>query len=60
MHVEKGIDVLPYTDYPPLRFENGDVFELTYHENDGGVLKRYYTVDGTVWEGLRCTRELEL
>ena len=60
VHVEKGIDVLPYTDYPPLRFENGDVFELTYHENDGGVLKRYYTVDGTVWEGLRCTRELEL
>jgi len=58
--IQKGNDVLPYNNYPPCGIRPGDVFEILYHQKDGRDEKTYYIADGTVWQGMRCTIELNI
>jgi len=52
--------VLPYNNYPPINIEFGQVFVIDYYKLDGGVVRRFYIADGTVWNDLPCTREFIL
>ena len=49
--------VLPYHNYPPIHIEDGQVFVVDYHTKTGGVDRKYYVADGTVWQDMLCTRE---
>lgn len=57
---EKLNDVLPYNNYPPIEFENGQVFVIDYHKKDGTVDRKYYIADGTVWQDRPSTRQLNI
>lgn len=50
-------DVLPYNNYPPIRFQIGQVFVIDYHTVGGGVERKYYIADGTVWQNMPSTRQ---
>ncbi|MCR5682369.1 MAG: AraC family transcriptional regulator [Clostridiales bacterium] len=58
--VELTDEVLPYNNYPPVEIRPGDVFEVTYFQRSGEVVKGYYLADGTVWESLPCTRQFKV
>ncbi len=51
------VDVLPYNNYPQIKIEQGQVFVIDYHKNDGSVERRYYAADGTVWKDMPSTRQ---
>ena len=51
-------DVLPYNNYPPIRFQIGQVFVIDYHTYRGEVERRYYIADGTVWQDMPSTRQI--
>jgi len=54
----KDSDVLPYNNYPPIAIEVGQVFVIDYHKKEGGIDRRVYLADGTVWQGLESTRRI--
>jgi AraC-like DNA-binding protein len=54
----KDSEVLPYNNYPPIAIEVGQVFVIDYHKKEGGIDRRVYLADGTVWQGLDSTRRL--
>ena len=49
--------VLPYNNYPPINIEIGQIFVIDYYKSNGGVERRYYMSDGTVWKDMPCTNE---
>ena len=49
-------EVLPYNNYPPISFQIGQVFVIDYHTRSGGIERRYFIVDGTVWQDMPSTR----
>ena len=51
-------EVLPYNNYPPMAIEVGQVFVIDYHKKEGGIDRRVYLADGTVWQGLDSTRRI--
>lgn len=51
-------EVLPYNNYPPIKFEEGQIFAVDYHTKAGPVERVFYIADGTVWDGMTCTRKL--
>ena len=53
---EKLEDVLPYNNYPPISFQIGQVFVIDYHTVGGGIDRKYYIADGTVWQDMPSTR----
>lgn len=53
---QKDSEVLPYNNYPPIAIEVGQVFVIDYHKKEGGIDRRVYLADGTVWQGLDSTR----
>ena len=53
-------NVLPYNNYPPIVIEVGQVFVVDYHTTKGTVERRYYIADGTVWEDMPSTREIDV
>ena len=55
---EKGFDVLPYNNYPPIKIEIGQVFVIDYHTKKETIDRRYYISDGTVWQDMPSTRRL--
>ena len=55
---ERGNDVLPYNNYPPIRIWPGDVFKIVYHRKDGTTEETYYIADELIWEGMRCARQI--
>jgi hypothetical protein len=50
-------EVLPYNNYPPIKIDIGQVFVIDYHTKDGGIDRKYYIADGTVWQDMPSTRE---
>ena len=52
--------LLPYNNYPPINIEEGQVFVIDYYTKDGGVERKYYVADGTVWQDMLCTREIAI
>lgn len=54
----KDSEVLPYNNYPPIAIEAGQVFVIDYHKKEGGIDRRVYLADGTVWQGLDSTRRI--
>lgn len=54
----KDSEVLPYNNYPPMAIEVGQVFVIDYHKKEGGIDRRFYLADGTVWQGLASTRRI--
>lgn len=54
----KDSEVLPYNNYPPIAIEVGQVFVIDYHKKEGGIDRRVYLADGTVWHGLDSTRRI--
>ena len=54
----KDSEVLPYNNYPPIAIEVGQVFVIDYHKKEGGIDRRVYLADGTVWQGLDSTRRI--
>lgn len=54
----KDSEVLPYNNYPPIAIEVGQVFVIDYHKKEGGIDRRIYLADGTVWQGLESTRRI--
>lgn len=54
----KDSEVLPYNNYPPIAIEEGQVFVIDYHKKEGGIDRRVYLADGTVWQGLDSTRRI--
>ncbi len=54
----KDSEVLPYSNYPPIAIEVGQVFVIDYHKKEGGIDRRVYLADGTVWQGLDSTRRI--
>ena len=50
-------EVLPYNNYPPIKIDIGQVFIIDYHTKDGGIDRKYYIADGTVWQDMPSTRE---
>ena len=55
---KKDSEVLPYNNYPPIAIEVGQVFVIDYHKKEGGIDRRVYLADGTVWQGLDSTRRI--
>ena len=55
---QKDCEVLPYNNYPPIAIEVGQVFVIDYHKKEGGIDRRVYLADGTVWHGLDSTRRI--
>ena len=55
---QKDSEVLPYNNYPPIAIEVGQVFVIDYHKKAGGIDRRVYLADGTVWQGLDSTRRI--
>lgn len=51
-------EVLPYNNYPPIKFALGQVFFLEYTAKDGKIEHKYYITDGTIWNEMECTREI--
>ena len=49
--------VLPYNNYPPIKIDIGQVFVIDYHTKDGGIDRKYYIADGTVWQDMPSTRQ---
>jgi len=50
--------VLPYVNYPPINIKNGDMFVIDFYRRETSEVERkYYVADGTVWNGMRSTRE---
>ena len=52
--------VLPYNNYPPIPIEVGQMFVIDYHTTKGTVERRCYIADGTVWEDMPSTREINV
>ncbi len=50
-------DVLPYNNYPPIKIEDGQIFVIDYHKEDGSVERQFYVADGTVWNDMPSTRQ---
>ena len=55
---QKDSEVLPYNNYPPIAIEVGQLFVIDYHKKEGGIDRRVYLADGTVWQGLDSTRRI--
>lgn len=55
---KRDSEVLPYNNYPPIAIEVGQVFVIDYHKKEGGIDRRVYLADGTVWQGLDSTRRI--
>lgn len=58
---KKGLmttDVLPYSNYPAMNIEVGDVFCVDYHRKDVKLERLFYIADGTVWQNLPSTRRI--
>ncbi len=55
----RAAHVLPYTNYPPMEIQVGQVFVIDYRRKDNGKTeRRYYIADGTVWKDMDCTAEI--
>lgn len=52
--------VLPYNNYPPISIEMGQMFVIDYHTTKGSVERRYYVADGTIWQDMPSTREINI
>ncbi len=50
-------EVLPYSNYPPINIEIGQVFVIDYYIDDDTAVRKFYIADGTVWENMPCTCE---
>lgn len=55
---KKDSEVLPYNNYPPIAIELGQIFVIDYHKKEGGIDRRVYLADGTIWQGLDSTRRI--
>lgn len=55
---KKLLDVLPYTNYPPIKIEVGQIFAIDYYTRKGSIDRRYYIADGTVWQNMQSTRQI--
>lgn len=55
---EKTGDVLPYSNYPPIEIQKGQVFVIDYHTRKGTVDRLCYIADGTVWQNMLSTRRI--
>lgn len=54
-------EVLPYTNYPPMDIEVGQVFVVDYYKKDSDAVERFYYIsDGTAWQGMPTTRRVIL
>jgi hypothetical protein len=57
-HKKTG-DVLPYNNYPML-VEVGQAFVIDYGKTDGSVTRTVHISDGTLWQDMLSTEEINI